>query len=249
MTDVFGNATDISRAKLKRNYTTSVLETRNDTLDEFMDWKFQLDWVPNSPFSPEDCFIDCPTAFAALAATPQCSQKGGGKDLMSLSGQIHLGCGMYGYTVKGTSAPPQPQPQSPSPSPPTSPHKTKALSVILQNYIDEVTNENSWLFFTTSIGVSQLCHSDKDAISKVKTVDDPSIIDNPPWPGDTFPLTLDGMECEYKNDGTNPGALWCKGKDGPIACQQDILKTDGKRKKCDSGLWSISQHPVVTCEW
>jgi hypothetical protein len=140
--------------------------------------------------------------------------------------------------------PPSPQPSPPAPAPPT-----KAISIILQNYIDEVANTNSWLFFTTSIGVSVLCRSEKDAISQVPTADDPAMVDNSPWPTGTFPLRLDGMDCEYKNDGTNPGALWCKGRDGPIGCKEDDLRWSKKGKECDSGLWSITQHPVAFCEW
>jgi hypothetical protein len=131
----------------------------------------------------------------------------------------------------------------------TPPPPTQALSIILQNYIDEISNTNSWLFFFTAVGVSALCKSDKEAVLQSSTADDPAMVDNPPWPGGTFPLKLDGMDCEYKNDGGNPGALWCNGRSDAIPCRMDLLKGVEKGKVCDQGLWTIAQHPVVLCEW
>jgi len=248
MANIYGNPTGNSPPKSKAKRESRVRVKRNNSPGEFLDWEFKLDWEPTVPFNPDDCFLDCSAAFAILAAPSECSQMGDSKDLMSMSGQVDVGCGIYGYMVVGISSPPPPP--SP-PAPPAPPPKSKALSIILQNYIYEAANENSWLFFTTSIGVSVLCHSDKDAISKAKTADDPSLVENPPWPGGIFPLKLDGMDCDYKNDGTNPGALWCNngGDNKVIACQQDDLRWSGKENECETGLWHISQHPVVFCEW
>jgi hypothetical protein len=156
--------------------------------------------------------------------------------------------------AKEANAKPQPSPISspPPPPPPSSPKKTKALSVILQNYIDEISNENTWLFFATDQGVSALCNDDKNAVAKYPTGGGPSMIDNPPWPGGTFEMAIDGMKCQYKNDGSNHGALWCDGKSGAIACQEDSAKNKGKEgtKACGPKImWSIEQHPIVFCEW
>jgi hypothetical protein len=153
--------------------------------------------------------------------------------------------------AKETNAVPQPSSPSNVPPPPP-PKKTKALSVILQNYIDEITNENTWLFFATDPGVSALCRNEKDAVAKFPAGGGASMIDNPPWPGGTFKVTIDGMKCEYKNDGSNPGALWCDGRDNAISCQVKDSKDKGKKGTKDCGLkiiWSLEQHPVVFCEW
>jgi hypothetical protein len=101
MADVFGNLTGNSPPKLKMKRRSSFFKKRDDNPDQFTNWQFKLDWVLNNPSNPKDCFLNCPRAFATLAATPQCSQKGDGKNLMSMAGQINVGCGMYGYTVKG----------------------------------------------------------------------------------------------------------------------------------------------------
>lgn len=70
-------------------------------------------------------------------------------------------------------------PSPPLSDPPAPPPPTQALSIILQNYIDEASNENSWLFFPASVGVSVLCRDDKDAISKVEAGEDPAMVNNP----------------------------------------------------------------------
>jgi hypothetical protein len=87
--------------------------------------------------------------------------------------------------------------------------KTKALSVIMQNFSDESHFMNTWRFHTTDIGVSAICRSDDQAVAEKLTSGDYKV-DTPPWPQDTFPITIDGLgDCEYKNDGSNPRALWC----------------------------------------
>ncbi|KAH9883147.1 hypothetical protein J1614_000003 [Plenodomus biglobosus] len=140
--------------------------------------------------------------------------------------------------------PPKPEPET-SPAPPP---KTKALSIIFQNYIDPIGNTNTWLFLETDIGVSKLCTDEKEAIHKVDAGGGPGTVDNPPWPGGSFPLTLDGLgDCEYKNDGTNTGSLWCSGNE--IKCQEDSMKAQSGSETCELGDIAISQHPVVFCEW
>jgi hypothetical protein len=166
-------------------------------------------------------------------------QKGSGINIIwnGAKEEDHKNAGANG--LSNPSSPPSPPPQAP---------KTKALSIILQNYIDESSNDMTWLFFATDYGASVLCHSDKKALLKTKAAR-ATDIDNPPWPGGTYQLKLDGMNCEYKNDGTNAGALWCKERNGPITCKADDMRAAKKSKVCDAALWRIEQHAVVACEW
>ncbi|KAI4682727.1 uncharacterized protein J4E84_007191 [Alternaria hordeiaustralica] len=101
MADIFGNLTGLSPSQNSRVKRFAHL-ARADGPEQFTNWQFKLDWVPDKDsFDAGQCYLDCETAFQVFAATPQCSQKGDEKNLMSLSGQIDVGCGMYGYTVKG----------------------------------------------------------------------------------------------------------------------------------------------------
>jgi hypothetical protein len=135
--------------------------------------------------------------------------------------------------------------------PPPAPKPTQALSIIIQSLIDTGAGaETNWLFFSTKFGESALCKEDNYAIIKPKISTDTDI-DNPPWPGGSYTLMIDGMDCEYKNDGTNAGALWCKEKNGqPIVCKAEDMRWEKKSKNCvKPGDWRIDQHAVVSCEW
>ena len=99
--DVFGNLNGNLPFKTTIKRSSRLFGKREDKPEQFTNWQFQLDWSPKSPFNSDNCYLDCPTAFSALAATPECSQKGEGKNLMSSSGQIDVGCGTHGYTIKG----------------------------------------------------------------------------------------------------------------------------------------------------
>ena len=157
--------------------------------------------------------------------------------------QDHKNAGANGLLPNGNPAtPPQTQP-------PPAPKKTKALSIILQNIITEIDNTNNWLFLLTDQGQSALCSNDKNNKPVLTTPagGDPSMVDNPPWPGGSYPFKIDGMDCEYKNDGQNAGALWCKEKNGQaISCYADEMKDKKEDKTCDIGVY---EHAVVYCEW
>jgi len=146
---------------------------------------------------------------------------------------------------------PESNPETPSdpPPPPPPPAATKALSIILQNTVDQVGNVNNWLFFATDRGVSALCRKEGTAIANSPAKDGSTLVDNPPWPGGTFKLRVDNMDCEYKNDGGNAGALWCNGK--AISCQEEVARGKGEAgsKACETGDVLVQQHPVVFCEW
>jgi hypothetical protein len=235
--DVYGNLENSAphrRMLLKR--LSGLLLPRDGDPEKFKDFKLKLDWAPNNPYNPENCYIDCETAFSVLAKNPQCSQRGDGKDLISKSAQIKAGCGTFGYTIEGIDETPQPPTTTPPPEPPK---KSKALSIIFQNYIDEASNMNSWLFFRTDIGVSKLCEKDDKASLKVDAGNsDPGLYEHPGWPGGTYPLKIDGTDCKYMNDGSNVGALFCDDKKDPIECKEDgRIKGKGKSVIWDFGLF------------
>ena len=143
---------------------------------------------------------------------------------------------------------------APPPAPPPAHKKTKALSIIYQSYVDELGKlSNTWLFFETNQGVSAVCTSEDKAKAKFPTKGDVRTVDNPPWTGGTYAVKgLDGMDCEYKNDGHDTGALWCEGRD-VISCREDAAKGKGHDGTMDCDPKAImkihKQHPVVFCEW
>lgn len=197
----------------------------------------EVRWMPNK------LQLVIPPALVAesggLGLTAVCTEK-----LDDLPDKERIDYNSWQKKIGGDQKPP-PKPETETPPPP--PPKTKALSIIFQNYIDEISNTNSWLFFRTDIGVSKLCANEKDAIYKTDAGGDAGTVDNPPWPGGSFPLTLDGLgDCQYQNDGTNTGSLWCG--ENEIKCQEDDMKAQ-PGKSCEVGLWAISQHSVVFCEW
>ncbi|KAF1947835.1 hypothetical protein EJ02DRAFT_507644 [Clathrospora elynae] len=81
MSDVFGKLTGnepTGNSRVKRLAHMS-LGKRDDGPEQFANWQFRLDWTPGEEsFDGAECPLDCPTAFAVLAVTPQCSQKGCG---------------------------------------------------------------------------------------------------------------------------------------------------------------------------
>jgi hypothetical protein len=130
------------------------------------------------------------------------------------------------------------------------PTKTKTLQVLLQNFIDPIGNVNAWVFYTADIGVSALCRNEKDAVGNFPAEDGAGLVDNPPWPGGSYKMKVEGMDCEYKNNGNDAGALWCNGRDA-ISCKEEEAKGKGEKgsKVCETGDTSRTQHPVVVCDW
>jgi hypothetical protein len=108
--------------------------------------------------------------------------------------------------------------------------------------------ENKWLFFQTPRGVPPGCRAEKDATVK-KAGDDKNMIVNTPWPTITQELKLDGMECSYMNDGKSPGALWCKGRNGPIGCTKERRRNDKAWIQCSYGSFAIERREMLFCEW
>ena len=154
-------------------------------------------------------------------------------------------------------------PTSPSPVPSATPsRKNKALSIIFQNYIDEISNENTWLFFNSDYGESSECRLDTQAM---KTVPADGNVDNPPWPAGTYEMgnLIDSSSCDYLNDGTNPGSLWCQDWDAPptkqgepalpkdreIKCKAEEVRYKSGAEGCSDSMMGIYRHAVVTCDW
>jgi hypothetical protein len=75
------------------------------------------------------------------------------------------------------------------------------------------------------------------------------MIFNAPWPISTQPLKIDNMECEYKNNGENPGALWCKGRKDAISCYEEHAKKDKQPMYCGNGDGEIARRLMAYCEW
>ena len=87
--------------------------------------------------------------------------------------------------------------------------------------------------------------------AKIQTLEDePSKGGVPTWPAGTFDFKdLHGMDCQYKNDGSNAGALWCGGRDGPISCQADNMRWDKDMKHCEENGPQRYHQALVYCEW
>lgn len=68
--------------------------------------------------------------------------------------------------------------------------------------------------------------------SEIKT-----LVDDPGWPVEMWgQFDIDNMNCEYKNnEGGNSGALWCKGRNGPIECFEEDERIAYGTSKCFKG--------------
>jgi hypothetical protein len=139
------------------------------------------------------------------------------------------------------------------------PTKTKAISVVLEYWL-RPDNEHTmeWVFYANDIGAKAVC--DKNGATRLSTIEGPLSYDGlpadvqfPKYPAGDFNLVAHDDECEYKNDGTNPGALFCA--NSRYDCYDDPDKSKGEegRQYCtptDTPTPSIiTQNPMVYCEW
>lgn len=140
-------------------------------------------------------------------------------------------------------------------APPPASEKTKALSIILEEYIGPTPPTTlSWVFFATGFGKAAAC--DKNGATRLKEISGPlnvggdlSQIDNPPRPVGTFKLNVHGEDCEYRNgDKETLGGLFCGDK--KYDCKDDPMKAD-RTMECSpkGGFESMLHHPVIVCEW
>jgi hypothetical protein len=132
----------------------------------------------------------------------------------------------------------------------------KALNVIWESVLED--GEFKLLFFETAKGTSAACRPATDAIrSDAHKIND--VVNDFKWLAGTYALSnLDGVDCDYKNDGNNPGALWCedcndtttpkdkKQKSIKISCQVDVATNNKLCLMKDKRTWHT---PVVFCEW
>lgn len=97
------------------------------------------------------------------------------------------------------------------------PKPGKLLSIAMVSSVNSHpggANVGSWNFYTTTTG--KTVGSCGETEGEKLTLGDGSTnanvagdINNPPWPGGSFKLKIEGEQCEYKNDGTNPDRLFC----------------------------------------
>jgi hypothetical protein len=67
---------------------------------------------------------------------------------------------------------------------------------------------NDWYVYETPVGVSSLSRPSDQAVTKWSAADGPGPASpDTNWPNGVFDIYVDGMECQYKNDNRNPGAL------------------------------------------
>jgi hypothetical protein len=136
------------------------------------------------------------------------------------------------------------------------PGKEKSLSIAMMStiyaHVGHAEVHSEWKFYSVTAGqaVGPCGQTDgKEIIPQWPSVvvvpspagDDP---ENPPWPTGEFKLTVEGLDCTYKNDGKSPGRLFCGGRQ--IACKEDDAKSkkDGV-KKCNRDYF----HAVVYCDF
>jgi hypothetical protein len=155
-----------------------------------------------------------------------------------------------------TNMPAMPSPTGSAYGTGSSDKKTMILDVIYDS-ANETTN---WLFFTSSSNSSKPATMDKcrksspiDMLKGSMQVGKfPAKHDGPKdsyadvWPGGDFKVKPYGKSCQYMNNGTNPGGLWCDGK------KLDCLRYPGSemasKKPIDCGK-GRKQMPVITCQW
>ncbi|KAF2274042.1 uncharacterized protein EI97DRAFT_444332 [Westerdykella ornata] len=112
------------------------------------------------------------------------------------------------------------------------PKPGKSLSIAMVSVVNSHAGladvYSTWNFYTTTVGkVVGSCGETKgeklipgEGSTNVDLL--PEVArntDNPPWPGGSFQLKIEGEECEYKNDGTNSGRLFCPKRE--ISCEEN----------------------------
>ncbi len=154
---------------------------------------------------------------------------------------------------------PSSTPAAPSPTPTPSstsapPPLTRALGIVIEapdSYDAESHPETAWLFFTTDYGHTVDCRADTDTVlnfARPENLDQPAV-----YPGGTYDLKLDGKDCQYKNDGTNSGRIFCG--DTQIACYDDPAHKPGvniNRSNIDGDNYMCGleyRQPMFTCPW
>ncbi|KAF2833771.1 hypothetical protein CC86DRAFT_389905 [Ophiobolus disseminans] len=125
---------------------------------------------------------------------------------------------------------------------------TNAISIIYRSaFIRGTFAENDWYVYDTPVGVSALCKPADQTVARWPADDGPGpAATGPNWPNGVFDIAVDGMECQYKNNNQNPGALFCKGRSEPIRCYKDDKLDRREGKYCADRIY---QQPYVYCQW
>ncbi|KAF2730595.1 SGNH hydrolase [Polyplosphaeria fusca] len=136
--------------------------------------------------------------------------------------------------------------------PPASPAKTHGFNVLFHNYIDEISNTNTWAFFAQEAGKGpgDVCSRKPDSES-----DDigggPGDYDAPPWPKGEWKVNGGEDDCTYSSDGNGPGTLKCPSMSEAVNCVEDSAKAgeEDASIQCPIGAWADNFHAVAWCEW
>ncbi|KAF1994058.1 hypothetical protein P154DRAFT_586974 [Amniculicola lignicola CBS 123094] len=117
------------------------------------------------------------------------------------------------------------------------PKPGKSLSIAMVSSVNthagSANVDSTWTFYTTTVGkaVGSCGETEGEKLTPEEgstNVKLPAEVagntDNPPWPGGSFKLKIEGEECEYKNDGTNPGRLFCPQRE--IYCKEEDMKSN-----------------------
>ncbi len=111
--------------------------------------------------------------------------------------------------------------------------------------------DNRWRFFTTQAGQAVGCDQDSELVNEItpQGPNDPKLpsnvdLANVPWPVGDFMLRIGRQDCHYRNNGQEPGRLFCP--DREISCTEDSAKSRSS-DKCADGytFW----HAVVYCDF
>ena len=141
---------------------------------------------------------------------------------------------------------PEPEPE-PEPTGPT-----KQLAVLSSFVVGAPTLD--WLFLETDFEQGVGCREDFLRPFDTEPWD---FSGNGAQAGSTFPggtreldLTIDGQKCEYRNDGDDPGALWCGER--VIGCKNDPADKDPEDASSDKGNYQCGDYtrqPVFVCPY
>jgi len=133
---------------------------------------------------------------------------------------------------------------------PTGP--TKQLAVLSSFVVGAPTLD--WLFLETDFEQGVGCREDFLRPFDTEPWD---FSGNGAQAGSTFPggtreldLTIDGQKCEYRNDGDDPGALWCGER--VIGCKNDPADKDPEDASSDKGNYQCGDYtrqPVFVCPY
>lgn len=141
---------------------------------------------------------------------------------------------------------PQPEPE-PQPTGPT-----KQLAVLSSFVVGAPTLD--WIFLEADFEQGVGCREDFLRPFDTQPWD---FSGNGAQDGSTFPggtrdldLTIDGQKCQYKNDGDDPGALWCGER--VIGCKNDPADKDPEDASSDKGNYQCGDYtrqPVFVCPY